>query len=150
MVYKVNVKKRPKTDFIAVHASATNASTNADAATIDRWHRKRGFQAIGYHYVIKRDGTVEQGREEDVIGAHVEGFNSSSIGICLVGGVNNQGKAENNFTEEQFTSLEKLIRELRTRYPKAKIQGHRDFPNVAKDCPCFSVKDWVKELGIPN
>jgi N-acetylmuramoyl-L-alanine amidase len=150
MVFKVNVKKRLKTDYIVVHASATNPKTNVGAAEIDRWHRKRGFQAIGYHYVIKRDGTVEQGREEDVVGAHVEGFNSASVGICMVGGVSDQGKSENNFTEEQFKSLEVLLRELRKRYPKATIQGHRDFPNVAKDCPCFRTKEFVKELGIPN
>jgi N-acetylmuramoyl-L-alanine amidase len=150
MVYKTNSKVRDKTDFIAIHCSATSEKQNIGAADIDKWHRKQGWQAIGYHYVIRRDGTVEEGRDEKVVGAHVQGFNEVSLGICMAGGVdaNDVNKAKNNFTDAQFKSLKQLLIDLKTRYPKAKIQGHRDFPNVAKACPSFEVKDWLKSAGL--
>jgi len=106
---------------------------------------------IGYHFVIKTDGTVEKGRDGDAIGAHVEGHNANSVGICMVGGVDANdptGKPVNNFTEAQFVALEVLLRRLRMDYPKATIQGHRDFPNVAKACPSFNVKPWLATVGL--
>lgn len=150
MVYKANTKKRDRTDFICVHCSATTDKQNIGAADIDKWHRKQGWACIGYHYVIRRDGTVETGREESVVGAHVANHNSNSIGICMVGGVdaNDINKAVNNFTEAQFKSLKQLLIDLRVRYPKAKIQGHRDFPNVKKACPSFDVAAWLKSVQL--
>jgi N-acetylmuramoyl-L-alanine amidase len=152
MVYKTNSKVREKTDYIAIHCSATSEKQNIGAADIDKWHRKQGWQAIGYHYVIRRDGTVEQGRDEKVVGAHVQGFNEVSVGICMAGGVdaNDVNKAKNNFTEAQFASLKKLLVDLKSRYPKAKIQGHRDFPNVKKACPSFDVAAWLKQTQLDN
>lgn len=150
MVYKSNTKPRERTDFIAIHCSATGAKSDIGAKDIDKWHRAKGWACIGYHYVIRRNGTVEEGRNEKVIGAHVENWNSVSIGICMVGGVNADDitKAENNFTKEQFASLKQLLIDLKARYPKAKIQGHRDFPDVKKACPSFDVKTWLKEAGL--
>lgn len=149
-MFKTNSKVREKTDFIAIHCSATSDKQNIGAADIDKWHRKQGWQAIGYHYVIRRDGTVEEGRDEKVVGAHVQGFNEVSVGVCMVGGVdaNDVNKAKDNFTEAQFASLKQLLVDLKSRYPKAKIQGHRDFPNVKKACPSFEVKDWLKKVGL--
>lgn len=149
MTYRANTKKRAKTDFIAIHCSATGQQ-NFTAADIDKWHRKQGWVCIGYHYVIRRDGTVEEGRDVDVVGAHVSGFNDVSVGICMVGGVdaNDHTKAKNNFTDAQFNSLKQLLVDLKIKYPKAKIQGHRDFPNVKKACPSFEVKDWLKSVGL--
>ena len=139
---------RKQTDYIVVHCSASKPSEDTDAATIDRWHRQRGFTMIGYHYVIKADpdGTIESGRDEEAVGAHVVGYNSVSVGVCMVGGVTANGpsgKPVNNFTGAQFASLTKLLKELKVKYPSAKIQGHRDFPNVAKACPCFDVIPWA-------
>lgn len=109
-------------------------------------HRLRGFLKIGYHYVIKRDGTVEQGRKETEVGAHVEGHNKGNLGICLAGGLNEKtGAPENNYTQQQFDSLFKLLTELKGRYPSAKVLGHRDWPNVAKACPCFDAGKWWVE-----
>ena len=150
MTFKCTTAVRKTTDFIVVHCSATTAKmSKVDAAEIDRWHRAKGWQCIGYHFVIKRDGTVEEGREQDKIGAHVEGYNSNSVGICLVGGLADDGKtAENNFTPEQLASLKKLLKAAKVKHPKAVIQGHRDFPGVKKDCPSFDVKTWIKEQGV--
>lgn len=134
--------KRTATKFIVVHCSASQPLPNIDAKTIDRWHREKGWQKIGYHFVIKTDGTVESGRAIDEVGAHVAGHNSNSIGICMVGGVDHDGKSVNNFKVAQFKALRKLINSLLVDYPNAVILGHRDFPNVKKDCPCFDVNDW--------
>lgn len=142
---------RKSTTFIAVHCSASVPDPATDAKVIDRWHRQRGFLMIGYHYVIKTDGTIQAGRDEESIGAHVEGYNAVSIGICMVGGVDANGptgKPKNNFTKEQMASLALLLTKMHAKYPTAVIQGHRDFPKVAKACPSFDVKPFVKLLGL--
>lgn len=122
------------------------------AKEIRQWHKNQGWSDIGYHYVIKRSGEIEPGRPEKDVGAHAQGANANSIGICLVGGVNQDDftKAEDNFTEEQFESLQKLVSDLRQRYkmPVQNIIGHRDVPGTKKACPSFDVKRWVKDNGI--
>jgi N-acetylmuramoyl-L-alanine amidase len=147
--YVSGTKVRKTTDWLVVHCSATQCKADIGATKINEWHRAKGWKCIGYHYVIHRDGLIEYGRDTNVIGAHVEDHNANSIGICLVGGVGSDGKtAENNFTKDQFKSLKALLIELKSKYPKAVIQGHRDFPDVHKDCPCFDTKAWVKEVKI--
>jgi N-acetyl-anhydromuramyl-L-alanine amidase AmpD len=138
-------KQRPFTDHIVVHCAATQNKPSIDRAVIAQWHRAQGWMDIGYHFVIKTDGTVEVGRDVDVIGSHVKGYNNTSIGICLVGGINAEGKSENNFTKAQFESLRNLIVELKLSYPDAKVLGHRDFAGVHKDCPCFDVTSWLNQ-----
>lgn len=128
--------------FLAVHCSATSAKQDIGLKEIDRWHRDRGFIKIGYHFVIRRDGTLETGRPLTERGAHVEDHNHESVGICMVGGVNEKGKPENNFTQAQFNTLLTLLFSLKKTYPTAVVQGHRDFPGVAKACPSFDVKSW--------
>lgn len=152
MVFKSNTRARTKTDYIAVHCSATSEKQDIGAADIDKWHRAKGWQCIGYHYVIRRNGKIEEGRDKDAVGAHVSDWNDCSVGICMVGGVDadNINKAENNFTEEQFESLHELLLEMQLYYPDAKIQGHRDFPKVAKACPSFDVSEWLKTVDIKN
>lgn len=142
------LSRRKGTDYIAIHCSASFPNPATDAKTIDRWHRQRGFLMIGYHFVIKTDGVIEHGRPNDTIGAHVENFNARSIGICLVGGVDAANKPANNFSSAQFKALAGLLKELRQEYPNAVIQGHRDFPKVAKACPSFDVKSWLKTQDI--
>jgi N-acetylmuramoyl-L-alanine amidase len=149
-MYNANTKDRVKTDFIAVHCSATSEKQNFGAADINKWHRAKGWACIGYHYVIKRDGTIEEGRKESQVGAHVQNWNEVSLGICMIGGVDADDvtKAEDNFTPEQYASLKELLVRMKKKYPNAKIQGHRDFPKVAKACPCFDVATWLKANGV--
>lgn len=128
--------------FLVVHCSATPAKVFVDRAVIDRWHRERGWLGIGYHYVIKRDGLVEYGRGITEVGAHVEGRNHESIGICMAGGMDAANKnPEDNFTPEQFIALKGLLKGLLTDFPKAEIVGHRDL-NPGKACPSFDAKAW--------
>lgn len=132
--------KRKATEYIIIHCAATKPSMDIGAKEIDRWHRARGFLSIGYHFVIRRNGTIETGRNLEEIGAHARGYNSTSVGICLVGGISESGKPENNFTQEQWKSLETLVKDLKTKYPDAEVIGHRDV--AKKDCPCFDAWAW--------
>lgn len=135
--------------YLVVHCSASPASLDVGVKEIDKWHRQRGFLKIGYHYVVRRDGTVEKGRKDSEVGAHVSGYNTGSLGICLVGGVKEDGKtAECNFTLQQYEALKVLLTKLKKSHSEAVIQGHRDFPNVHKDCPCFDVRAWCKREGL--
>jgi N-acetylmuramoyl-L-alanine amidase len=148
--------------FIAVHCSATPPSMpNIGAVEIDKMHRQRSFACIGYHYVIKRDGTIERGRPINTQGAHIEGYNSVSLGICLIGGVDDKNRPVNNYTPEQFIALKELILTLQQTRPFALVLGHRDFspdknhdgvisPNeYMKACPCFDVREWMIKNQIP-
>lgn len=133
-------------NYIIVHCSATKASKDFKAKDIKQWHIERGFDTIGYHYVIDLDGTVEKGRDISVPGAHCKGYNSCSIGICYIGGLNEAENPADTRTEAQKQSLLRLLKELRAKYPKAKIVGHRDMPNVHKACPCFNAKEEYKDI----
>ena len=136
-----------KINKIIVHCSATPEGKDFTAADIDRWHRQRGWRCIGYHYVIELDGSIHKGRDESVIGAHCSGQNANSIGICYVGGVAKDGKTpKDTRTDAQKKALLKLLKELRAKYPKAIIQGHRDFPGVTKACPSFDAKSEYKDI----
>ena len=116
---------------------------------IDRWHRARGFAKIGYHYVIHLDGTIDKGRDESEAGAHVSGHNATTIGVCYIGGVSadDVNVARDTRTPAQKAAMEKLVRELLSRYPGAEVLGHRDFPGVAKACPSFDVRKWWAEVN---
>jgi N-acetyl-anhydromuramyl-L-alanine amidase AmpD len=127
---------------LVVHCSATPPKMDIGASTIRRWHINKGWSDIGYHYVIRRNGQIELGRPETRQGAHVKGYNKDSIGICLIGGVDEYNDPENNFTDAQFTTLGGLLMGLTSKYPNAKVLGHRDFPNVAKACPSFNAPEW--------
>ena len=135
-----------KIDMIIVHCSATKKGMDIGISEIDAWHKERGFNGVGYHYVIRRDGVIEFGRKHGDIGAHCKGKNANSLGICLVGGINNMGEAENNFSDVQFESLGSLLNELVHEYKISQIHGHKDFANKA--CPCFDVQEFCIEQGI--
>lgn len=130
---------RPINDIV-IHCSATPEGKDFDAADIDRWHKRRGWSGIGYHYVVKRDGTVERGRPERQIGAHVSGHNRHSIGIVYIGGVDSKGRPKDTRTPAQKVALRAVVETLKARYTAARVRGHRDFPGVAKACPSFDVK----------
>ena len=129
---------------IIVHCSATKEGINFHAKDINLWHKQRGWKCIGYHYVIDLDGTVERGRDEASIGAHVTGHNRYSIGVCYIGGLDVNGKPKDTRTPAQKSALLDLLFLLKQKYPKAVIYGHRDFANKA--CPCFDAKTEYSNL----
>ena len=129
--------------LIVIHCSAVKPDQQSSAAQIDSWHRQRGFHlGIGYHYVIRRDGTLEMGRLEYMVGAHCKNHNQHSIGVCYEGGLDIRGYPDDTRTPQQRETMRQLINELRERYPKAIVVGHHNL-NPLKACPCF---DAVKEF----
>lgn len=145
--------------YITVHASATPPSRDIGVNEIDKMHRQRGFNGIGYHYVIRRNGKIEAGRQLNRMGAHVAGHNEDNLGVCLVGGVDSCMNAQDNFTVEQWDSLRDFLTEMAVRYAvkESNILGHRDWsPDLNHDgkitsnefikmCPCFDVQEKLKE-----
>lgn len=124
-----------KIDLIVVHCTATPAGRDVSVADIDAWHRRRGFDCIGYHYIVGLDGTVHPGRPVGKIGAHARGYNARSIGVAYVGGLDADGRPADTRTAAQRLALHCLLVSLVKRFPAARIIGHRDV--AAKACPCF-------------
>ena len=152
-------------DHLIIHCAATRPTQDIGAYDIDRWHRGFGWWGNGYHYVIRRNGKLESAALGDRCrpltrsGAHVgdcgAGWNARSIGLCLVGGVDNNMQPENNFTEEQFKTLEEAVLTILEENPSiTSIGGHRDLIKVTnaspKACPSFSVGDWWTTEVLPK
>jgi len=134
-----------KINEIIVHCTATPEGKDFKAADIDKWHRQKGWDGIGYHYVVDLDGTVEIGRPESKVGAHCLGRNQNSIGVVYVGGVASDGKtAKDTRTPQQKAALVRLLTALKHRYPRAAIHGHRDF--ATKACPSFDATMEYKSI----
>lgn len=133
-----------KINMIIVHCTATKEGVDYKAKDIDRWHRQKGWNGIGYHFVVDLDGTIEKGRAIEKVGAHCTGYNSYSVGVVYVGGLDKNGKAKDTRTEEQKESLKNLLQALRKQFPGAKIRSHRDFAN--KSCPCFDATAEYRTL----
>lgn len=130
-------------DKIIIHCSATREGREFNADNIRQWHKQRGFNDIGYHYIILLDGTVQHGRAIEKQGAHCNGQNKNSIGICYIGGIDvDTGKPKDTRTYQQKLSLDRLLQEIKEEWPIATIHGHNEFSKKA--CPCFDVK---KEYG---
>lgn len=140
------LKKRLKTDLIVVHCADTPPAMDVTARMINQWHVKdNGWAAIGYHFVIRRDGTIEGGRPDNTVGAHASQVNSHSIGICLAGGKGVPEKGPDwskHFLNDQIVALAQLIETLQSFYPDASVVGHRDVDNAGKTCPNFDAKAW--------
>jgi len=123
--------------YIVVHASDTPADKDIGVEEIRLMHLRRGWFDIGYHYVIRRDGSLENGRPMDRPGAHARGFNHLSLGICLVG--------QGDFTNKQYATLADLVMGLVDMHPDAQVLGYRDLPNVNNSSPGFDVVEWWAE-----
>lgn len=136
---------------IIVHCTATPEGQDVTVNSIRQGHLRRGFSDIGYHYVIYRDGSIHDGRNVNISGAHCKGHNQHSIGVCYVGGLENIPNVpyeklppKDTRTAAQKNSLLKLLKELKALYPKATIHGHYEYANKA--CPCFEPKEEYKDL----
>ena len=133
-------------NLIVIHCSATRCNTNFTVEDLDACHRARGYNGIGYHYYITRDGHIHPCRSENVAGAHARHYNAHSIGICYEGGLDKDGSYDDTRTQAQKLALETVLTSLKADYPDALILGHRDLPNVHKDCPCFDARAEYKDL----
>lgn len=121
-------------EFLIVHCSDTPDAKDIGAIDIHKMHISFGWDGIGYHKIIRRDGQTENGRPEYWVGAHTYGLNKKSLGVCLIGST--------KFTSKQLISLRKILDKWILNYPQAKIIGHRDAIKTSKTCPNFNVKQW--------
>ena len=133
--------------MVVIHCSAVRPDQLSSVAQIDSWHRERGFKfGVGYHYVIRRDGSIEAGRPEWMVGAHCVNHNKYSIGVCYEGGLDARGQPADTRTAAQKATLRRLLTDLHRRYPRAVIVGHHDL-NPQKECPCIkNVAEEYKDL----
>ena len=127
-------------NLIVIHCSATRCNKGFPVEALEACHRARGFNGIGYHYYITKDGQLHLTRSEDVQGAHAKHYNAHSIGICYEGGLDENGKPADTRTPAQKRTLLALLKSLREDFPDAEILGHRDLPWVKKACPGFDVR----------
>lgn len=151
-------RSRRRIDLILVHCTATPEGKDYTVSDIRQWHtapkpKGNGWSDIGYHYIIYRDGSVHLGRDVDIAGAHCEGYNSHSIGIVYVGGLENipgkpvsQLPAKDTRTEAQKLALLDLLVKLRALYPNAKIAGHRNYDTKGKQCPSFDARNEYRDI----
>lgn len=157
LVYLIPCRLKKSKRYInelIVHCSATPEGRDYTVEQIRADHKKQGWSDIGYHYVIYRDGTVHEGRDVDLVGAHCykNGHNQHSIGICYIGGVENKPntpyllqKAKDTRTDAQKASLLSLLLDLKKLYPQALVWGHHDFDS-SKDCPSFDARSEYRKL----
>lgn len=131
---------------LIIHCSATPEGRDVTVDEIRKWHLQRGFNDIGYHYVLYLDGSVHAGRPFEAAGAHCQGYNQNSIGICYVGGCDKNMQPKDTRTAAQKAALFKLIKNLKARYSGVTVHGHNEF--AKKACPSFDVQKWIKEVGI--
>lgn len=136
---------------IIVHCTATPEGRDYTVEQCRADHKKRGFKDIGYHYLIYRDGTIHEGRNVNIAGAHTPNHNQNSIGVSYVGGIENKSgvaydklNPKDTRTQQQKDALLNLLEALKMMYPIAKIYGHRDF--AKKACPSFDAKNEYKKI----
>ena len=147
-------------DTIIIHCSATRADIPLSPSELDKMHRRRGFDGCGYHYYVRRDGTVHDMRPVARIGAHCRGHNAASVGICYEGGLDARGTPADTRTPAQHAAMQALVYALRRKYPAIRrVCGHRDLSpdrngdgvispaERLKQCPCFEAE---KEFGPPG
>ena len=152
-------KSKRKINEIIVHCSDTPEGRHHTVEDIREWHKAKGWSDVGYHYLVYLDGSIHNGRDVDVVGAHCSGYNSHSIGVCYIGGCEGEVKngkivpktdanghhiPKDTRTPEQKVSLVYLLKELRKMYPLAEIYGHCDLST--KQCPCFDARTEYKDI----
>lgn len=137
------IERNPNLDInlLIIHCTATRPSQDIGVAEVNSWHIQRGWREIGYHFVIRRNGVVERGRDVGKQGAHAKGYNRKSIGIAMAGGVDDNLQPQNNFTPAQWASLKTMVGKYMTDYEGIKVIGHNEVS--AKACPSFNVQTWL-------
>mgnify|MGYP000249562832 CR=1 FL=1 len=142
---------RESVRYLILHCSATRCDKDYTAEQLLRDHKTRGFRTVGYHFYIRRDGTITQHRKLLEVGAHCRPWNRCSIGICYEGGLDADGHPADTRTTEQTEQLTLLLMRLAKLFPGARIRGHRDMSgSIPKACPCFDDGGGIRVLGESN
>ena len=130
---------------IILHCSATKEGKDFSVDTIRDWHvNGRGWSDIGYHWVIRLDGSIEVGRPLEKSGANTKGHNKDSVGVCYIGGCDADGKPKDTMNPEQEKAWRMIVLSLRTLYGDLTIHGHNEF--ASKACPSFIVKEKFADM----
>ncbi|SHJ36796.1 N-acetylmuramoyl-L-alanine amidase [Bacteroides stercorirosoris] len=149
-----------KIDLIVIHCSATRADRCYTEHDLTADHLRRGFSGAGYHFYIRKNGDIKTLRAIEIPGAHVKGYNGSSVGICYEGGLDADGRPADTRTDFQKHSLRVLVLLLLKDYPGSRVAGHRDLsPDLnhngeiepeewIKQCPCFDAADILSETPV--
>lgn len=135
---------RKDTKYIIIHSSQTPPSKNLDVTDMNKLHRQKGFLNVVHHLLIKRDGSVETGRELEEVGAHTEGYNDISVSVCLIGGTLTDSELEPrlNYTSKQWQELKESVMWLRHTYPQSTILGFNEIEPTQLS-PYFDVQSWL-------
>ena len=142
-----NMMSADSVRFLVLHCSASRCNQDYSVEQLRRDHKARGFYDIGYHFYIRKDGTMTQHRKLLEVGAHARPYNRCSIGICYEGGLDENGVPADTRTYAQKCSLLDLLRQLKTDYPNARISGHRQLSSsIHKACPCFDAKSEYETI----
>lgn len=131
--------------YIVMHCTATNQDAKIDSI-VRYWRKVLGWKNNGYHYIIDKNGNYTKITDLDKIANGVKGYNQYSIHISYIGGIDSKGNPIDNRTIAQKNTQLYLARDLKRKFPNAIIQGHRDFPNVKKACPCFNAKEEFSDI----
>lgn len=131
--------------YLVVHCTATSQDTKIQSI-IDYWRKVLGWKNNGYHFIIDKNGNTSKITPIDKIANGVKNHNANSIHISYIGGIDSKGKAVDNRTIAQKESLLYYLRDLKRKFPKAKILGHREFAGVKKECPCFNASEEYEEI----
>ena len=134
-----------KIKYIVIHCTATSQKTTV-ASIINYWRNTLKWKSAGYHFIYQSDGSEIQLQDINKIANGVANYNSESIHLSYIGGIDSKGKSIDNRTDSQKESMLYRILQLKKQFPSAKILGHRDFPKVAKDCPCFNAIEEFKNI----
>lgn len=147
-------------NLIVIHCSGTKESCDFTERDLEASHRHRGFDGVGYHFYIRKNGNISPMRSIEKIGAHAKRYNKTSIGICYEGGLDDNGNPKDTRTPAQKHALNKLIRRLLSYYPQSRVCGHRDLsPDLnangiidpsewIKQCPCYDVSKDMKTMNL--
>lgn len=130
-----------------LHCTATSQNTSIQSI-LNYWRNELGWKNPGYHFIIKSSGEIVNLLPIELISNGVAGYNSNSIHISYIGGVDAKNKAKDTRTPAQIDAQIKLIKQFKSQFPSAIIKGHRDFPNVKKECPSFDVATWLIKVGL--
>ncbi|MBC8053743.1 MAG: N-acetylmuramoyl-L-alanine amidase [Sphingobacteriaceae bacterium] len=136
-----------KIDYIVLHCTASPQSQTVESIK-QYWKKVLGWKKPGYHYIIRPDGIAINLLPIEEVSNGVAGFNSNSIHISNIGGVDAKGNPVDNRTSGQIITTIELLTVFKKKFPSAKIKGHNEFPGVKKACPSFSVPVWLKEIGF--
>lgn len=140
--WRTGLATRSRTDYIVLHHAAAVTCT---AEQVDSWHKGNGWTGIGYHFFIRKDGSIYRGRPEWAVGAHAEGKNTISMGVCAEGNY----ETEKTMPNAQKKAIKELLTYLKGKYPNAGIKGHKEVG--ATGCPGrYYPFDEMKNHWIKN